>query len=132
MIVSSGPFFPAPFADCKQPWLNARSKVDRLVVLPGPIYHSHGASHMSTAGVVMCHCRPNRYMTNFLLPEQSQIVRSYSTLHMILPQGDDVGRKHPSRDVIFSGQNLAKKCKKLSHHMMFLSLKNKYFRHHVM
>ena len=27
------------------------------------------------------------------------------------------GRKHPSRDVIFSGQNLAKKCQKLSLYM---------------
>ena len=28
-----------------------------------------------------------------------------------------LGRKHPSRDVIFSGQNLAKKCQKLSLYM---------------
>ena len=28
-----------------------------------------------------------------------------------------IGRKHPSRDVIFSGQNLAKKCEKLSLYM---------------
>ena len=33
-----------------------------------------------------------------------------------------VGRKHPSRDVIFSGQNLAKKCEGLSHRMTSLSL----------
>ena len=43
-----------------------------------------------------------------------------------------IGRKHPSRDVIVSGQNLAKKCQKSSLYMTSLSLKNKYFWHHVM
>ena len=33
-----------------------------------------------------------------------------------------IGKKHPSRDVIFSDQILAQKCKRLSHHMTSLSL----------
>ena len=37
-----------------------------------------------------------------------------SVLSNVLPL---IGRKHPSRDVIFSGQNLAKKCQKLSLYM---------------
>ena len=40
----------------------------------------------------------------------------------ISPNDTYIGKKHPSRDVIFSGQNLARKCQTLSLHMTSLSL----------
>ena len=42
------------------------------------------------------------------------------------------GRKHPSRDVIFSGQNFGQKCQKLSLYMTSSNLQKKHFWHHVM
>ena len=43
-----------------------------------------------------------------------------------------IGRKHPSRDVIFSGQNLARKCQKIiSLHDVLEPLKQALW-HHVM
>ena len=51
----------------------------------------------------------------------------YGVLLLLVFFFQKIGRKHPSRDVIFSSQNLAKNRQKLSHHMTPLSLKNKYF-----
>ena len=44
-------------------------------------------------------------------------ITDYGDLSLVLSEVNKIGRKHPSRDVIFSGQNLAKKCQKLSLYM---------------
>ena len=45
---------------------------------------------------------------------------------------ESISRMHPSRDVIFFGQNLAKKRQKLFLYMTSGSLENRRFWHHVM